>query len=131
MTTLVKAHVSDDPVRVGLFGAAAVAELTETTAHGRHQPIRPVRTVAIREMRFGNARQHSCNMPQRGKKKGPLGCRAVLSSSPVRLLLVREQTLNLAHGVVDLDVERLLAQLHARAARIAADTVVLPRRRAG
>src|SRR3954469_14162968 len=45
------------------------------------------------------------------------------------LALVCQEALNLLHGVVDLDVEGLLAERGARAARVASDAVVLARRR--
>src|SRR5581483_11418597 len=45
------------------------------------------------------------------------------------LRLVRQEALNLFHGVVDLDVERHLAERRGRAAGVAGDAVVLARRR--
>src|SRR5206468_5771060 len=47
------------------------------------------------------------------------------------LALVRQEALDLLHGVIDLDVEGLLAERGRRAAGVAADTVVLARRRVG
>ena len=53
-------------------------------------------------------------------------CRLLLRR---RLRLVREEAADLLHRVVDLDVERLLAERGGRAARVAGDAVVLARRR--
>src|SRR5205807_641656 len=46
-----------------------------------------------------------------------------------RLRRRRNESLNLLHRVIDLDVEGLLAERDGRATRIAADAVVLSRRR--
>src|SRR6058998_324188 len=48
-----------------------------------------------------------------------------------RFPLVREEALDLLHRVVDLDVERHLAERGSRPAGIAGNAVVLARRRAG
>src|SRR5258707_12558959 len=48
---------------------------------------------------------------------------------PRRLCLIREEALNLLPRVVDLDVERHLAERSGGLARVAGDPVVLARRR--
>src|SRR5215510_16492725 len=63
-------------------------------------------------------------------------CLAGWAGRPALLLrgclpLVREEALNLFDRVVDLDVEGHLAECRGRAARIAGDAVVFPRRRVG
>src|SRR5207244_10604435 len=50
-------------------------------------------------------------------------CRGLLLRG--RLRLVREEALDLLHRIVDLDVERHLAECGGRATRVAADAVVL------
>src|SRR6185436_12361510 len=56
---------------------------------------------------------------------------ATLSLLRRRLRLRRQESLDLLHRVVDLDVERALAERGGRAARVAGDAVVLARRRVG
>src|SRR3954466_9266408 len=77
--------------------------------------------------RSGRSCPAPCVLPAFPALPAPPACPALLLRA--RLRLVGEEAGDLLDGVVDLDVERLLAERRGRAARVAGDAVVLARRR--